>query len=128
MKLLIDTHVLLWILQNDTALSKRARQCYGNTANELYFSGASYWELCIKLSLGKLRLAANWVPRFEEEMVKNAIRWLPIQPRHTEAVIGLPWHHRDPFDRLLVAQCQVEDLSLLTANSQIRKYDVEAVW
>jgi len=127
-KLLLDTHVLLWILQDDPSLSQGARIAYSNPGNELHFSVASYWELCIKLSLGKLRLADGWSSAIERELVQNEVHWLPIQPRHIEAVVDLPWHHRDPFDRLLVAQCRTEGLAFLSADAQIAKYDLEVIW
>ena len=128
MKLLVDTHVLLWILQDDPSLSPVARNAYGDPANMLYFSVASYWELCIKLSLGKLRLADGWSSSIERELAENEVRWLPIQPRHVEAIVDLPWLHRDPFDRLLVAQCRTEGLALISADAQIAHYDVEVIW
>ena len=128
MKLLLDTHVLLWIVQDDPSLSPRARSAFSNPANMLHFSVVSYWELCIKLSLGKLRLADGWSPSIERELAENEIRWLPIHPRHIEAVVDLPWHHRDPFDRLLVAQCRTESFALISADAQITQYDVEVIW
>lgn len=128
MKLLVDTHVLLWILQDDPSLSPVARNAYGDPANVLHFSVASYWELCIKLSLGKLRLADGWSSSIERELAENEVRWLPIQPRHVEAIVDLPWLHRDPFDRLLVAQCRAEGFALISADAQIAKYDVEVIW
>ncbi|MCK4515664.1 MAG: type II toxin-antitoxin system VapC family toxin, partial [Spirochaetaceae bacterium] len=127
MKLLVDTHVLLWILQDDPSLSPVARNAYGDPANMLYFSIASYWELCIKLSLGKLRLAAGWSSSIERELAGNEVQWLSIQPRHVEAVVDLPWLHRDPFDRLLVAQSLTEGLALISADAQIAQYDVEVI-
>ena len=95
---------------------------------ELHFSVASYWELAIKLSFGKLRLADGWSSAIERELAQNEVRWLPIQPRHIEAVVDLPWLHRDPFDRLLVAQCRTEGLAFLSAEAQIAKYDLEVIW
>ena len=128
MKLLVDTHVLLWILQDSPSLSPVARNAYGDPANMLYFSIASYWELCIKLSLGRLRLADGWSSSIERELAENEVQWLSIQPRHVEAVVDLPWLHRDPFDRLLVAQCRTEGLALISADAQVAQYDVEVIW
>ena len=128
MKCLIDTHVLLWVLLDDKSLTDRARATYSDPDNAMFFSVASYWELCIKLSLGKLRFAQGWQSSIEQELSSNDVRWLPIQPRHAEAVVDLPWLHRDPFDLLLVAQCLTEDLALLTADPQLSDYAVEVVW
>jgi PIN domain nuclease of toxin-antitoxin system len=128
MKLLIDTHVAIWILQDDPALSARARECYLDGANELHFSIASYWELGIKLSLGKLQLKGNWRTSFEEELARNEIQWLGLHPRHIEGILELPWHHRDPFDRLLIAQARAESMSILTADQSIRHYEVDVIW
>ena len=105
-----------------------ARKTYGDSTNLLYFSVASYWELCIKLSLGKLRLADGWSSSIERELAENEVRWLPIQPRHVEAVADLPFYHRDPFDRLLVAQCRTESLALVSADARVAQYDIEVIW
>lgn len=128
MKLLLDTHVLLWILQDDPSLSPVARKAYGDSTNLVYFSVASYWEFCIKLSLGKLELADGWSSAIERELAENEVRWLPIQPRHVEAIVDLPWIHRDPFDRLLVAQCRAESMAFVSAHTQIAQYDIEVIW
>ena len=116
------------MLQDDPSLSPIARNAYGDPPNMLYFSVARYWELCIKLSLGRLRLADGWSSSIERELAENEVRWLSIQPRHVEAIVDLPWYHRDPLDRLLVAQCRTEGLALISADAQIAHYDVEVIW
>ena len=128
MRLLLDTHVLIWIFQDHQSLSVTAREQYADNQNELYFSVASYWEMCIKLSLGKLKLKENWTSTLEEEMAMNEIKWLPIRPRHINAIVKMPWIHRDPFDRLLVAQCQTEELAFMTADVKLSAYEIDVVW
>ena len=89
---------------------------------------ASYWEICIKVSLGKLQVADNWPDLIRTEMMANDIHWLSIDPRHCREVIALPHHHRDPFDRLLIAQARLEGLTLLSADPNFGRYDVGVVW
>lgn len=127
MKFLLDTHVFLWFMW-DKNLSQTARTAFLDTNNELYFSAASYWEICTKHSLGKLELANDWDKLFDQEMAINMIKWLPIEKKHSRGIINLPMHHRDPFDRLLIAQALSEGLTLLTADSLIQQYDVPTFW
>lgn len=89
---------------------------------------ASYWEICIKLSLGKLRLANQWQAMMDAGMRDTGIRWLQIQPAHARAVVALPFHHRDPFDRMLVAQANCEGLTLLSADPSLALYAVPVIW
>ncbi len=128
MKVLIDTHAFLWLLDGDTRLSRRCRQVFLDRANELHLSVASLWEIAVKLSLGKLALAADWHGTLLREMRANAVHWLPIEPKHCLGVVHLPFHHRDPFDRMLVAQAVAEDMTLLTADPQLRGYAVTCIW
>ncbi len=127
MRLLLDTHAFLWSITS-SRLSPAADAAFLDTGNQLFLSVASYWEMCIKLSLGKLALPDNWQQVAERAMAVNEIRWLPIEPRHCRAVIALPHHHHDPFDRLLVAQAQTEKLTLLSADPNFGGYDVPVVW
>ena len=127
MKLMLDTHAFLWFMQGEN-LSQTAQKAFLDTNNDLYFSAASYWEICIKHSLGKLELAGNWAKLFDQEMTVNTVRWLPIEKEHSRDIIGLPMLHRDPFDRLLIAQARVEGMTLLTADSQIQQYDIPTLW
>jgi PIN domain nuclease of toxin-antitoxin system len=124
MKYLLDTHVFLWILEDDSRLGNTARQAFLNESNELFFSMASYWEICIKISIGKLKLKRNWAHIFERELDKNAIQTLSISKEHTRQIIHLPWLHRDPFDRLIIAQCKCEKLTCITADEKISQYDL----
>ena len=106
----MDTHVLLWILHGSRSLSAKAAEVFLDMNNEVYVSAVSYWEICLKVSLQKLKLVSNWYKIIQKKMEKERILWLPIQREHMEAIIDLPWIHRDPFDRLLIAQVKVEDL------------------
>jgi PIN domain nuclease of toxin-antitoxin system len=127
MKLLLDTHVFLWSLTGEN-LSYAARDAFLNTENSLFFSAASYWEICIKQSLGKLRLVANWADVFDRELAANNIQWLPIEKTHCQQLIQLPPLHGDPFDRLLIAQAQCDGLTLLTVDKHIQAYAVDTLW
>lgn len=127
MKLLLDTQVFLWVINNQK-LSQRARAAFLDTSNLLFLSAASYWEICIKQSVGKLGLAEDWQQSFEREMRANDIRWLSIEKAHCQAIGALPWIHRDPFDRLLIGQALHEGMTILTADEQIHQYDVATIW
>lgn len=128
MKILIDTHTLLWLFTDDASLSKKAKEIYLNTENKLYVSIASLWELSIKASLGKLKLKKNWFPDFLKQLEDNSITWLAIAPEHCREISTLPFHHRDPFDRMLVCQAMVEKMKILTCDSHMKDYEVECVW
>ena len=128
MKVLLDTHTLLWAIQDEKKLSSKARDTFLEPENELFVSMASYWELCIKAGLGKLELAKNWQKTLDDELLENGIKWLAIEKAHCDGIMKLPFLHRDPFDRLLVAQAQVETMTLLTADENIQKYKVKTIW
>ena len=127
MKLLLDTHAFLWLISNQK-LSQRASDAFLDTSNQLFLSAASYWEICIKRSVGKLVLAEGWEQSLEREMRANDIRWLPIERAHCQAIIELPWIHRDPFDRLLIAQAREEGMAILTADEYIPQYGIATIW
>ena len=127
MNLLLDTHIFLWAIWGSDRLSTTARQAFLDPENTLYFSMASYWEICIKLSLGKLELAPDWQKVFDREMAFNGIRWLAIEKEHCQGNVDLPFIHSDPFDRLLIAQAKQEDFTILTGDRNIPKYDVDTL-
>jgi len=127
MKVLMDTHALLWAINGDEKLGKEAVKAFNNPETELFFSMAGYWEICIKISLGKLQLADDWIKIIEKEMNLNSIKWLQIQKGHLEALVNLPFHHRDPFDRVLVSQARQEGLTLITADEVFLNYDVKVL-
>ncbi|CUS06303.1 Toxin-antitoxin system, toxin component, PIN family [Candidatus Promineifilum breve] len=132
MRLLLDTHALLWLL-DDRALSTVAQTVFLDPENELFFSVASYWEICIKVSLGKLNIGDDWINQIDEELAINGITWLPIEKSHCLELMALPRPaqvagHRDPFDRLLIAQARAEGLSVLSADPNFGRYDVAVLW
>jgi PIN domain nuclease of toxin-antitoxin system len=127
-KLLIDTHALIWAFAGDPRLSGRAADAVRDPRNDLFFSVAGHWEICIKISLGKLRLRPGWENAFGREMARNRVRWLPLKAEHSLGILALPFHHRDPFDRLYVAQARCEMLCIVTASADIGRYDVPVLW
>jgi len=124
-RVLLDTQVWLWMLAAPERLSEPARALVIATDNELLLSAASAWEIAIKYALGKLRLPeapGDLIPRL---MTRTGITPLPIHHRHALHVASLPARHRDPFDRLLIAQAQIEQLPILTADRSFALYEVE---
>ena len=128
MKALLDTHVFVWWIMDDPRLSTRATELISSDSAELLFSAASAWEIAVKAALGKLELDGDLGRFVPEQLETNHIQVLPIQLDHALKVASLPLHHRDPFDRLLVAQCQVEGIPLITGDEQIGWYDLEVIW
>jgi PIN domain nuclease of toxin-antitoxin system len=128
MRILIDTHCWLWSLTAPERLSARAREIFADPENTIYLSAASSWEMAIKYQLGKLPLPEAPETYVPSRMLAQGIEALPIEHAHTLRVAQLPAHHHDPFDRLLIAQSQIESLSLLTADPMFRKYKVDLVW
>lgn len=127
MKILMDTHVLIWIATLDR-LSEAGTAAFHDPNNELYFSIASYWELSIKIGIGKLTLAEDWIAAVNDTISKNGIHWLPIAQTHCQQITTLPRHHGDPFDRMLIAQALVEEMTLMTADAKIHQYAVPTLW
>ncbi len=128
MKLLLDSHVFLWCISGNKNLSKKAAKEFLNDKNDLYLSAVSYWEICIKVSIGKLDLEKNWRHQFEREISVNSIRWLDLNREHCAGILELPLIHRDPFDRLLISQAIHEDLTILTSDKNISRYSVKTIW
>ena len=120
MNLLLDTHALLWWLEDNPKLSDEARTEIGDSDSDVYVSAASAWEISIKSTAGKLKMGNP----LEDEMKINDFKSLPISIAHATAAGQLPRHHGDPFDRMLVAQAQLEKLTLITRDQEIMKYDV----
>jgi PIN domain nuclease of toxin-antitoxin system len=127
MKILLDTHVLLWVMTQQN-LSIAATSAFLDTQNHLYFSAASYWEICIKVSLGKLTLATNWTELVDEVLAVNSIQWLAIDKAHCQRLLVLPHLHSDPFDRLLIAQVLSEGMVIMSADAKIRQYPIATMW
>ena len=128
MRVLLDTHVLLWWVIDSDRLSKHARDLLLDVGNELYWSAASSWELAIKFRLGRLTLPAPPRVTIPKILRDQSIRSLDITQDHALATADLPDHHRDPFDRLLAAQARIEKLRLLSADPVFSKYRVRRVW
>jgi PIN domain nuclease of toxin-antitoxin system len=128
MNVLLDTHAFLWWIADNPELSSRAREVMGDGDNVLLLSAASGWEIAIKSKLGRLQLPDNPDRFVSEHMSINAMTSLPIQLSHALHVYSLPDHHRDPFDRILVAQSQLEKLPIVTRDPQITRYSVEVIW
>jgi len=128
MNVLLDTHVFLWWIVDDPRLSPRARKIIGNGENTLFLSAASAWEIAIKAKLGRLKLPDDPERFIPEQMALNAIESLPVQVSHALHVYTLPEYHSDPFDRLIIAQAQLEGLPILTADPQISRYEVDTIW
>ncbi len=128
MKLLLDTHSFLWFIAGNPNLSSTARSIIEDPANDLFLSAASIWEMAIKISLGKLKIGEPFEKLIPEQLRLNAIDILNIEIGHTCAVIALPFHHRDPFDRLLIAQSLVEKVPIISADSAFDLYPVSRYW
>jgi PIN domain nuclease of toxin-antitoxin system len=128
---LLDTHTLIWASVTPERLGAAATKILQDRANELYVSLVSMWEISVKVSKPKnlLTLPHGWNEKTEDYMAEWGLSWLPIRLDHCRAVGALPWRrHRDPFDRMLIAQAQVEQLSIVTADPDFKKYDVKVVW
>lgn len=128
MKLLLDTHAFLWAIADDPRLSPRAREAFLDPDNLLFLSMASAWEIAIKISLGKLHIAGRWNDVVQREMSANGIAWLPIEYEHCVKVAALPFHHRDPFDRLIGAQAQSEHMAIVSRDLSFESYGVRRIW
>jgi len=127
MKALLDTHTFLWAIAEEGKLSRRAQQIYTGS-NDLWLSVASVWEILIKVQAGKLPLPDPAGPYLVKKLVQNQIEVLPITLDHVLRVESLPFHHRDPFDRLLIAQGIKEKWPIITADPWFARYPVEVIW
>ncbi|MEN8179066.1 MAG: type II toxin-antitoxin system VapC family toxin [Pseudomonadota bacterium] len=120
MSLLLDTHILLWWLADDPRLWQTARNRIADPTERVLISAATVWEIGIKQAIGKLEAPESILSAIQE----GGFEELPISARHAELAARLPEHHKDPFDRMLIAQAQVEGLTLVTADSAIEAYDL----
>ena len=124
MRLLLDTHAALWWLVGDRRFGERALAALEDDANEVLLSAAVVWEVAIKRALGKLEAPDD----FASTLLSAGVRPLPVRVEHAAAVERLPWHHNDPFDRMLVAQAGIEGAELVSKDSSLRAYGVPIVW
>lgn len=125
---LLDTHSFLWFVTADPKLSASAERLISAGSNELLLSVASIWEMAIKVSIGRLPIPEPLDTFIPEHLRRNRIGLLPIEPTHTFEVARLPLHHRDPFDRLLIAQALIEGLPIVSADSAFDDYSIERAW
>jgi len=128
MNLLLDTHTLLWFVLGDAQLSAAARQLIEDATNPKFVSPATYWEIAIKISIGKYALNETYETFIDRAIRQNGFFILPIEPRHTALLINMPFHHRDPFDRLLIAQAIVEGLAIVSVDPVFDDYSVQRLW
>lgn len=128
MRLLLDTHVFIWFVLSPGQLSSAALAAIQSAENTIYLSLVSAWEMSIKSGLGKLSLAQPIEPFVRGQARRNRFEILPITLTHIATVETLPLHHRDPFDRLLIAQSMTEGLPLITADHSIASYPIEQIW
>jgi PIN domain nuclease of toxin-antitoxin system len=125
--LLVDTHALLWFVAGDSRLSETARREIESADNTCYISVASWWEMAIKYSLGRLQLD-DPLPDFIVQRVQEGFRVLPIESEHVCRVADLPFHHRDPFDRLIICQAIEESMPVCTTDGHFTAYGIDVVW
>ena len=130
MKLLLDTHALLWFVLDDPKLSDVADALITDLKNQIYVSPAVHWELAIKISVGKYALppGISFGDFVEQSTTKNGFKILSIDPSHTQLLTTMPFHHRDPFDRLMVAQALAEGMEIVSADSILSQYSVKRHW
>ena len=128
MKALMDTHVFLWWITDDRRLPISVRGIIADGGNELLLSAASCWEIAIKANLGRIALPKRPDIFIPDQMALNAVQGLPVQASHALHIFNLPHLHRDPFDKMLVAQSQMEGLPIITSDPLIAQYNVKVVW
>lgn len=128
MRLLLDTHAFIWFANSDPQLSDRAKGLIENADNDIFLSAASLWEMAIKVSLGKLHIAQPFGIFIIEQMRFNDFSLLPITVAQIALVTTLPFHHRDPFDRLLIAQAAAEQFPIVSRDEMFDLYSVQRLW
>jgi PIN domain nuclease of toxin-antitoxin system len=128
LRLLLDSHPLLWFALNDPQLSATALSLIVDPANEMLVSPASYWEIAIKISIRKYALSRPHEDFMQEAIDKNGFGYLHIETRHTAVLTNLPFHHKDPFDRLLVAQAMVENIAIVSKDVALDAYPIKRLW
>ncbi len=127
MNLLVDTHALLWFVAGDARLSVKAQDAIKAPDATVYVSIASWWEMAIKCSMQRLTLD-DPLDVFIAQRVQEGFRILNIETQHLPALVSLPFHHRDPFDRLIISQAMQEDMAICTGDAAFARYDVRIIW
>jgi len=125
--LLLDTHIFLWFIAGDKKLRDPVRALLDDDENEALLSIASLWEIAVKVNIGKLRLDRPFEELIPEQLSVNEIDRLPIRMEHLATLLKLPLHHRDPFDRLIIAQALSEGVAVLSDDPEFRKYPVQVI-
>lgn len=128
MRLLLDSHAFLWFILGDQRLSDRARLAIAAADTDVLISPATLWEMAIKVRLGKYTLPGPFGPFMDTQLSSNRIRLLPIEVRHTAILASMPFHHRDPFDRLIVAQALAESIGVVSVDAMLDAYGVSRLW
>ena len=128
MKLLLDTHVFLWLRNEPEKIPLPIMNLYESMGSDVFLSMASIWEMQIKNQLGKLVLDLPLNELIDQQCLKNGLQILAIETTHIYALKNLPAHHNDPFDRLILTQAQTENLTLISADSVFKHYDVDCIW
>jgi PIN domain nuclease of toxin-antitoxin system len=128
MRALLDTSSFLWFVAGSDSLSIKARDLIVDINNDLFLSVASLWEIAIKISIGKLKLLRSFEQIIPAQLEENFINILPIELNHLSQIIELPFHHRDPFDRLIIAQGMTEGLPVISSDASFQMYPVEVIW
>ena len=128
MKLLLDAHTFLWFVWADAQLSNPAKTLIVDATNQKFISPATYWEIAIKVSIGKLDLGEPYRAFMRREIARNNVDILPVSVDHAAAVSVLPLHHRDPFDRILIAQSMVEEVPIISGDTAFDAYPVIRLW
>jgi PIN domain nuclease of toxin-antitoxin system len=127
MDILLDSHALWWFLNGSDKMPKATKDIIHNDENMIYVSIATIWEIAIKTSIGKLDFDGG-VDGFIEAIEDNGFSLLAVDPKHIKAVAGLPFIHRDPFDRMLIAQAVAEGMPIMTTDANVLKYDINSIW
>lgn len=128
MKYLLDTHTLLWIVEDSEKLGEKAKQLYLDNSNDIYLSIASLWEMAIKISIKKLDIQLSLSKFVEKHILGNNIQLLNIMVEHVSPLETLPFHHRDPFDRIIISQCIQEKMALISKDRTFDAYQIERIW
>ena len=128
MKLILDTHTFLWFIGGNINLSNTAKNAIEDTSNQRFISIATLWEISIKVSIGKLKIGFAFTELVEQEVYGNAIEILEISSEHLDELVKLPFHHKDPFDRLIIALSLVEDATLISKDAAFQSYPIKLLW
>lgn len=126
MRLLLDSNAVFWAMLNDPKLSATAANLLGDLGNQCLISPVNHWEMAMKISVGKYQITGDFQAMWHDAMTRFAV--LPIEPRHTAQLINMPFHHKDPFDRMLIAQALSEGIPIISSDKQLDPYGVRRIW